>query len=117
MPWRSTRRRGNSTNKSTLNWSEEPFIIPESIIVAWRNLGEKGGKEEKAWRGAVKPVKRDKNKNLKTLLVELAGDILKALQNYKIQLVNAKPNIATRVASQKTLEVLTPVMPCLMGIS
>ena len=40
---------------------------------------------------------------------------MNALQNYKIELVNDKPNIATRVASQKTLEVLTPLMPCLIG--
>ena len=102
--------------RSTLNWSEEPFVIPESIIVAWRKLGEKGGKEEKAWQERLNQLENGQKQSFKnTLKVELNSNALNALQNYKIELVNDKPNIATRVASQKTLEVLTPVMPCLIG--
>ena len=36
--------------RSTLNWSEEPFIIPDPIIKSWRNLGKRGSGEQKAWQ-------------------------------------------------------------------
>lgn len=102
--------------RSTLNWSEEPFVIPESIIVAWKKLGERGGIEKRAWQERLEQLEEGQKQSFKeTLKVELSDNVLKALENYKIELVNAKPNIATRVASQKTLEVLTPMMPCLMG--
>ena len=46
---------------------------------------------------------------------KIHNSVTEVLKNYEAKLINEKPNVATRVASQKTLEVLTPLIPELVG--
>ena len=102
--------------RSTLNWSEEPFIIPDPIIKAWRNLGKRGSGEQKAWQERLNRLeKKQRQAFAEALEGTTSSQAHNALERYKAELITVKPNIATRVASQKTLEVLTPMTPWLIG--
>ena len=46
---------------------------------------------------------------------KINNSVTKALKKYEAKLIDEKPIVATRVASQKTLEVLTPLIPELVG--
>ena len=102
--------------RSTLNWSEEPFIIPDPIIKSWRNLGKRGSGEQKAWQERLNRLEKKQRQAFEEALEGTSSsEAHNALERYKAELITVKPNIATRVASQKTLEVLTPMTPWLIG--
>ncbi|MGP1923467.1 MAG: transketolase [Arsenophonus sp. NEOnobi-MAG3] len=104
--------------RTALNWSYPPFEIPSDIYQAW-DAREIGKKKEAAWckkfteyqqtfpKLADEFIRRTKGK-LPTNWQAVANDFIIELQSNPV-------NIATRKASQNTLEVFGKELPELLG--
>ena len=102
--------------RDLLNWSAEPFEIPDDVLSAWRSVGAEGAKLSAAWQKKFDAlddfVKQDFERRL-------AGDLPKAFDqaiiDYKAQLVADPVKVATRKASQMALEVVNAAVPETIG--
>jgi len=92
--------------RKKLNWGHQPFLIPSSILEAWRDIGKKGLQDEERWKKKNK-LKNNSLSNLK----KLSSIITKAKKNAA---QNDKP-IATRKSSEDILTLLTNGIPELIG--
>ena len=85
--------------RKKLKWNYKPFEIPKHILDVWRNIGNKGLKEEEKW-------KKNYNKK-KTLLNKFFKNNLKNIfENQKKNLIKNQEDIATRKSSEKILNSL-----------
>lgn len=102
--------------RELLNWSAEPFVVPEGVLSAWREVGAAGAAQSSAWQKKFDAlddfVKQDFDRRQ-------AGDLPKAfdqaINDYKAQLVAEPVKVATRKASQMALEVVNAVVPETIG--
>ncbi len=97
-----------------LNWPHAPFEIPADILAAWRAIGSQGAQTHAHWqeRLAASPLASElKRRSAGTLPASLNT----ALAELKATLVQNKPALATRKASEMALEVINPVLPETLG--
>jgi len=100
--------------RAKLAWPHEPFYVPEGILSAWREVGARGGAEFAKWSKALDAS--DKQAEFeRAQRGELPAAWIEALNAYKKNISEKKPSEATRKSSQDVLEVLTPVIPELIG--
>ena len=104
--------------REKLNWSHEPFEIPDSIYSEW-NAVEKGVQVETQWQ--------EKFNTYKTKYPELAAEFERRTQNKlpdtwqknSMQVIqnaiDEKKTVATRVASQLALDGFAKLLPELAG--
>jgi len=92
-----------------LGWDHPPFVIPEAVLQAWRNAGERGRAMRLAWekRLAACPSKAEFNR---AMAGELPAGLGAAIAEYKKLLAKDPPWIATRNASQNALDVINPIV-------
>ncbi len=100
--------------REKLNWPYAPFEIPEEILNAWRAYGARGREAREAWEARLEASPK-KDDFLRDLSGRVLPETLKALDDFRRQLAEEKPKLATRQASQKTLEVLVANQPNLVG--
>ena len=89
--------------RKKLNWKYEPFNIPDNLLKAWKDIGDK----------ASKNAQKEKNKNdifTKEILKSLENKIEKIKNEY---LADLKP-IATRKSSEIFLDIVSK-LPNLIG--
>ncbi len=100
--------------REKLGWPHAPFEVPEEVLNTWRNYGLHGKEAREAWeaRLTASPKKDDFLRDLSGKAVPAA---LEALADFRKQLAAEKPKVATRKASQNTLDVLAPAQPNLVG--
>ena len=102
--------------RKALNWPHAPFHIPAEILAAWRGAGAHGGSSRAAWQARLDKTGADQRRAFEQ---QVAGALPAALDttitDFKRRLSEEKPGWATRVASQKTLEVVNPVLPAMIG--
>ena len=100
--------------RQSLDWVYEPFFVPDEILRKWRALGSKGETLCAEWEQRTRSdingahLKKRLNDNDE-------ADIHRAISDFKTQLITEPQEIATRVASQKSIEALLPVYPSLFG--
>ncbi|HSR71065.1 MAG TPA: transketolase C-terminal domain-containing protein, partial [Kiloniellales bacterium] len=102
--------------REKLGWPHPPFVIPEPILAAWRAAGARGAAESAAWDRRVAALPAGTRANLERQLAGVLPESWEAaLLDFKRKVVAEPPKIATRVSSQRTLEVLTEQIPELIG--
>lgn len=102
--------------RKLLNWSAEPFVVPDDILKAWRGVGAAGQSLTAQWKQKFDAldgfVKEDFERRQ-------AGDLPKAFDqaiiDYKAQLTSEPVKVATRKASQMALEVVNAAIPETIG--
>jgi len=94
--------------RMSLGWKYKPFEIPKSILNEWRKIGNKGAKLDSTWN---KIYKRKKN------LVDkvFKNNFSKALKNEKQNSLKENKSLASRKASELTLNALTKENNTLIG--
>ena len=85
--------------RKKLKWEHKPFIIPKDILREWRNIGNKGSKEEEKWK---KHFNKKKNILNKVFLNKFENIFQLEKKNV---IKNLKP-IATRKSSEQILTTL-----------
>ena len=102
--------------RNQLDWPHEPFELPTHLLAAWRALGAKGAAAATAWESRLAALPDAERTELTR---RLDGDLptgwTDAIAGLKAALGEEAPAIATRVASQRVLNALAPLLPELIG--
>ncbi len=102
--------------RKELNWPYEPFVIPDEIRAAWLAAGAQSSEDHAAWddRLAAMP-QADRTAFVAAMAGEVPVSADEALAALKESFATEAPKLASRQASQKTLDALVPAMPSLVG--
>ena len=98
--------------RAYLGWTAAPFEVPADILADWRSLGARGAEARAAWE--ARAAASDKGAELAR---RMAGDLPAGddtAQTFAAWLDGAQ-KVATRKASEMALEVLTPLVPEMVG--
>ena len=102
--------------REALGWEHEPFKVPEEILDAWRVAGLKSCKIHKSWDKRYNDLEPEKRGEFeRRMRGELPTQFDDAIAKLKNELAEEKPTIATRVSSQRVLEVINAVVPETIG--
>ena len=100
--------------RKAIGWSHAPFEIPEDILGNWRKIGNHGQKARGDWTQRLETSAKKE-----AFLAALSGDIsdaaATAVQKMKTELAANPQKVASRVASQKTIEALVAETQLLFG--
>jgi transketolase len=102
--------------RGKLGWPHEPFVVPPSVLDAWRAAGARGAVERIAWEGRLAGLDVPR----RALWDRLAAGRLpdgwhSEAAAFKAKVLAEKPKWATRKASLEALEVLTRAIPEMIG--
>jgi transketolase len=99
-----------------LGWDHPPFEVPQGVLAAWRAAGTRGAAQRKDWERRAGKLGAAREAALGDPIDAAASKaVADAVREFKAEVVANPPSIATRVASQKVLEKLVPVLPALIG--
>ncbi|MCU0839796.1 MAG: transketolase [Rhodospirillales bacterium] len=102
--------------RETLNWPHPPFVIPDPILAAWRQLGRRGIPEREAWERRFAALPADRQAEFeRASRGKLAPGWQVPLNEFKRRLADDRPKWATRKASGEALEILTANFPEIIG--
>lgn len=102
--------------REALGWPYGPFEIPEEVLAAWRALGVQGQAPRKAWEETLSAKDRDLQETFwRGQAGELPEGWSEAVNAFKKKTSEEQPKLATRVSSQKTLDVLSKAIPEMLG--
>ncbi len=100
--------------KRALGWEHLPFTVPDSVAAPWKDAGARGVGPRRAWLKRLQ--KHPQKGEFERLMAgRLPENFTETMRDYKATLAEQKPKLATRQASQKTLEILVPTIPELIG--
>ena len=102
-----------AATRTALGWNEPPFEIPKAVQSAWRDAGRRGSGEREAWQARLAASTR--REAFESALAGDLGGLDAAIEAYKRELSDTAPKVATRKASQDTLERINPVLPITVG--
>ena len=98
--------------RKELGWTAEPFVIPEDIAADWRATAERGKQLRSEWekRLATHSQKDEFFRRMAGKLPE-GNEAGKTFASW----LDGSQKVATRRASELALEVLTPLLPEMIG--
>ncbi len=94
--------------RKKLNWSNEPFIIPENIMKEWRKIGKAGQLKEDNW----KKIYNKKKIKINKIFSSNFSDIFK---KEKKNVIKKLETLATRKSSEKILTALNEKKNMIIG--
>ena len=104
--------------RKELGWAYEPFVIPEDVYAGWDHK-EQGAKDEAEWHAKFAAYAKAFPEEAKEYKRRIAGTLP---ANFEMEMDKfiAKtqadmPNIASRKASQNTIEAMGPLLPEMFG--
>jgi transketolase len=100
--------------RKSLNWAHEPFVVPEEILEAWRKIGKQGARHREAWLKRLGASEKRVTFEA-TLSGKLPEDVGAAIKAHKKAVVEGQKSDATRKWSGAALEVLTQLVPEMIG--
>ncbi len=104
--------------RNELNWENDPFDIPQEIYEDW-DARESGNLKEDSWNKTFEEYASDNPElsiELKRLIAGALPDgIEESIYSFIKEVQEDLPKMATRVSSQKVLNVLGPLIPELLG--
>ena len=99
--------------KKNLNWPHKSFFIPEKIIKAWKNIGERGHLINKRWQSKFQKSSKNKEilRQMKPKKFIRTNETLVFLN----EIVKKSEAEATRKSSQNSLEYISKKVINLLG--
>ncbi len=102
--------------RKKLKWNSKPFEIPEDILNAWREIGEKGTELEEKWLETLNKKNSNIKSELKNIYIESDLKNLEDLiKKEKTKYFESKPSMATRQCSSAAIEIISSILPQLIG--
>ena len=102
--------------RKKLKWNNQPFEIPQEVLDAWREIGNKGEQLEKKWNETINKknpkIKSEFNKFNEKLDLNSLEDLI---NKDKIKYFETKPSLATRQCSMTVIEKISAYLPQLIG--
>ena len=110
---------GNSEialTRKALNWDAEPFVVPSKTLDCWRLAGLRSKPARKKWEARLGALDTDLMCEFeRRMRGDLPKSFDKAIHAYKKELVEDKPTLATRKASQAALEIVNGALDETIG--
>jgi transketolase len=102
--------------REKLGWTYPPFEIPADILNWWRSAGARSKSAHKAWdeRFAALPIEK-RGEFARRINGDLPPGFTNVVRNAKEKLAAEPKEIATRIASENALTVLTAAVPEMVG--
>ncbi|MBX3534965.1 MAG: transketolase [Xanthobacteraceae bacterium] len=100
--------------RKNLHWNYGPFEIPADILESWRKSGTRSADTRAAWKQRL-DASAKKAEFERRLHGKLPNGLGAAIEALKEKAVAEKPEIATRKASENTLEAICAVAPEMIG--
>ena len=98
--------------KENLGISLEPFTVPDDVLRAWRETGNRGAAARKEWDARVAEMgPRRRAEFERRLRHERPASLAKALKAHKTALLASPLNVATRKSSEAAIEAIAAAMP------
>ncbi|ANK80335.1 MAG: transketolase [Rhizobiales bacterium NRL2] len=102
--------------REKLGWTSAPFEVPDDVLDAWRLVGARGASRSAAWDVRLAEIDQDRHETFKRIMSGRLPDGWEAgIEAHIAKLLQDKPNVATRKASQMAIEVLQPALPEMVG--
>jgi transketolase len=100
--------------RKNLNWPHAPFEIPADLLAEWRKAGARGAGARAEWKKRLdaSTKKAEFERRLRGLLPNALGETIRAV---KEKAVVERPEIATRKASENTLNAICAIAPEMIG--
>ena len=99
-----------------LGWPHAPFTVPDSILEAWRTIGERGRDARAAWEARRAALGEGRRGAFDAAVAgDLPAGLSEALAGLKRSFAEEGPTIATRVANQRVIGAIADALPCLIG--
>lgn len=97
--------------RKALNWNYEPFVVPAETLDAWRLAGLNASKKHLEWKKKFEALDANKRAEFERLMRgDLPSNFDAAIDDYKKQLAQDLPKVATRKASEMALEIINGVV-------
>ncbi|MFJ1252719.1 transketolase [Cupriavidus sp. CuC1] len=104
--------------REALGWAHAPFELPAEVYTAW-DAKARGGSLEKAWNALFEAYAErfpyEAGEFQRRMRGELPGAFDAAVDAFLAKCEEKAETIATRKASQNTIEALAPVLPEFLG--
>lgn len=100
--------------RQELGWEAEPFVIPAELGKLWQDIGSKGREQHQQWHKRLAASEQQEEFNRRNHN-ELPTDFASVVRKQVNEWSNNPSKIATRKASQDSLEVLVGQLPELIG--
>ena len=101
--------------RKNLQWHEEPFVVPQALLAAWRKLARHAGGEREAWQERFDRLSDERQQQFRECaqrnLAVKEQAAHKGLAPLKRQWLKAQPALASRQSSLKVIEVLAQSLP------
>ncbi|MGF1551023.1 MAG: transketolase [Paracoccaceae bacterium] len=102
--------------KKAHDWPHAPFEIPADVAAEWRALAGRGASAHAAWRSEYAALGGRKRADYdRALAGEAPQKLGSALNRLRKSLVETRPSMATRKASETALKEINPVMGETLG--
>ncbi|MEP1198013.1 transketolase [Tateyamaria sp.] len=102
--------------KAAYGWTTGPFDIPADVKSAWEAIGSQGSEARAEWEARFASVSGRKQAEFNRVMArEVPKKLSATVKAFKKQMSESAPKVATRAASEKTLEVLNPVLSETIG--
>ncbi len=98
--------------KEKLGISLEPFSVPDDVLQAWREAGNRGAAARREWEARFAELGSRKRAEFeRRLRHERPAALAKAFKAHKKTLLETPQNIATRKSSESVIEAIAAAMP------
>ncbi|MDE4132068.1 transketolase [Phaeobacter sp. QD34_3] len=103
-----------AATRAAIDWPYAPFVVPDTVSQAWREVAKRGEKARKDWE--ARKSASMKASEFDTSMAPPDADALReAISAYKARLTADAPKVATRKASEMALEVVNATLPNSVG--
>ncbi|MEQ1784125.1 MAG: transketolase [Hyphomonadaceae bacterium] len=100
--------------RKAIDWPHAPFVVPDEILAAWRKIGTQGVRHREAWEKRLGAS--DKRATFEAAISGKLPDGLGAkINEHKKKVVEGQKADATRKWSGAALEILTELVPEMVG--
>ena len=97
--------------RKELGLEPQEFTVPDDVLAAWREVGQRGGASRAEWHRRL-----DASKKKDEFLARMAGKADdKWLKPHLDSLIAKPPTVATRKASEMALEAINAAIPATIG--
>ncbi len=98
--------------RKNLGWSYEPFVVPDTILSAWRAAGARGRGAREAWTARLATLEPGRRAEFERRLAgRLPEGLGAAITACKKAAAVDETTIATRKASEAVIAAIAPVAP------
>jgi transketolase len=98
--------------RAALKWPYDPFVVPDDVLGAWRDVGARGKGMHARWRRALAALPPERRAEFeRRIRGDLPATFDAAVDAYKRQLAADAPEMATRKSGEAALKTLASAIP------